>query len=171
MDVPTRPVASADIETQWGQAIHDATFAPGGCLAKSGSPRTMGAGNPSSFLKLNLDDALDDPGGYLAAASDQIEVPTNGGGLYLWLVAWNTDNGEDGGETNVQLRINGDAVAAGQIGQEGAVAVKQATFWAGVLSDADVLSVYARQIGTGDRADVHVIHSLLTRLGAELGGP
>lgn len=37
MPDPTRPVAAAPIATDWGQAVHDISFTPKGCVASSAS--------------------------------------------------------------------------------------------------------------------------------------
>ena len=90
MPLPTRPVADATIETDWGQAIHDYTFAPAGCLV-SGSAVSMPSGG--TLATLDLSTADDDPGGYLDAANDRIVIPTDGEGLYAISAHVNTVNG------------------------------------------------------------------------------
>lgn len=169
--LPSEPVAGATIATDWGVQIHGYTFAPAGAQVHSGAARAMGAGNPSTLLKLHLDVADEDPGGYLDAANDQLEVPTDGGGLYLVSVTFRTDNGADTDETNVRLRINGADTGFAQVGNEGATAVFGTILVATILAAGDIISVYARQIGSGSRADVDVIDCTVVRIGAEFGNP
>jgi hypothetical protein len=172
MPLPTRPVAGATIATDWGQDVHDYTFAPAGVQAHSSAAMTMEGSNPSDLRKLHLDTVDEDPGGYLNAAGDSFEVPTDGGGYYLFSATVRTDNGASSDETNVRLRINvSEYIAQTQVGNEGATAIYTTLTWMGPLSAGDVLAVYARQIGAGARADVDIVSATLIRLGAELGAP
>src|SRR6185295_14616005 len=77
MPLPDRPVSHASIESVWGQAVHDYTFAPLGTSVHGATGVTVG----STFAGLPMDTVDDDPGGWLGA--DLIEVPTGGEGLYL----------------------------------------------------------------------------------------
>ena len=59
MAFPDRPCRLAAIETDWGQAVHDYTFAPAGC--KAHAPTATSCGTTS--VPLQLDTVDDDPGG------------------------------------------------------------------------------------------------------------
>lgn len=166
---PTRPVSGATIASDWGQAVHDYTFAPAGVIAHGGAALAMLSAG--AFRKLNLDVADEDPGGYLVVASDQVEVPAGGGGLYLCLISGNSDNGDAADETNPRLQVNGVDVARDQVQQEGATAVIWNIMWAGVIAAGDILSVRCRQIGSNARADVLIESFILVRLGDEVGAP
>lgn len=169
MPVPSRPVTLTSVASVWGQWLHDFTFAPAGCIASGSAALAMLSAG--AYRKLNLDVADEDPGGYVVGASDQIEVPTNGGGLYQCLVQGFTDNGEADEQTNVQLQINGSTVAAAQVVQDGGTSVIWNISWGGLLAAGDIVSLRARQIGSGDRADVQMSNLMLVRIGDEMGAP
>lgn len=78
MPAPTRPVTNTTIASVWGQSTHDHTFAPVGCRL-AGAVTNIG----STEARVDLSTAVDDPGGFLVAVSDEVEIPTDGGGLYL----------------------------------------------------------------------------------------
>jgi hypothetical protein len=166
---PTRPVTGATIASDWGQAVHDYTFAPAGVIAHGSAALAMLSAG--AYRKLNLDVADEDPGGYLVAASDQVEVPTGGGGLYLCNVVLTSDNGGTNDETNPRLQVNGVDVARDQENNEGTTAITLGISWMGVLAAGDIVSVRCRQNGTGDRADVIIDSFVLIRLGDEVGEP
>ena len=71
MPLPDRPVAGADIETEWGQAVHDYTFAPSGCRCTGGAVSVTS----STPVVLPIDTATEDPGGYVDTAANNVEVP------------------------------------------------------------------------------------------------
>lgn len=169
MPVPSRPVTLTTIASAWGQWVHDFTFAPAGCIVNGASALAMLSAG--AYRKLNLDNAVSDPGGYLVAASDQLEVPADGGGLYLIQVNADSDNGATSDETNIRLQINGVDRAKDQLAQEGSTAVTLDVTWVGMISAGDIISVRARQVGSGDRADVRITSLTMVRLGDEMGAP
>jgi hypothetical protein len=98
MTIPTRPVGGAATETNWGQEIHDAVFTPKGARVAGGAASSVDA----AYEQLQLNTAVDDPGGWLA--SDQLTVPTGAGRMYLYFLLLRTDEGSVGEFTRWQLR-------------------------------------------------------------------
>src|SRR5678815_750467 len=82
MPLPSRPVSITTIDSEWGQAVHDWTFAPAGCHVRNSGTVTK---NSTPGI-LPLTEAVDDPGGWLDAANNQVIVPADKGGLYLCLL-------------------------------------------------------------------------------------
>lgn len=111
MPDPTRPVAGAPIDTDWGQQVHDRVFQPPGCRV-SGNGQTVA----SSYELLEIDTAVDDPGGW--RSGDTLTVPTGRGGLYQISTLVSTVNGQDGFNTSVQVRVNGSAKVKYVIGHD-----------------------------------------------------
>lgn len=165
---PTRPVTGASIASVWGQQVHDYTFAPAGSTI-SGGAVTMLAGD--AYRDLPMDTAIDDPGGYLDAGANRLEVPTDGEGLYLIVLSCSTDDGDASDETGVVLRVNGSEIARSQVGNEGSTVVTFGIVALEDLSVGDLISVRARQIGGGADASVHIRRLSIVRVGAELGAP
>jgi hypothetical protein len=85
MPLPSRPVSGTTIDSEWGQAVHDYTFAPSGCQASGGAVTVS-----TSAVQLPIDTAVDDPGGYVDIAGDRIVIPTGGDGLYNLSLSANT---------------------------------------------------------------------------------
>jgi len=162
MPTPTRPVDGAATATEWGQAIHDAVFTPRGVRVAGGATVAVG----TTFEQLQLNTAVDDPGGWLA--SDAITIPSGGGGLYEYWLEVRTDNGDADERTRVQLRVNGAAVKAFFVDQEGATSITDGR--SGLLSlDAfDVITVYAAKTGGLD-PDVDVLSLAILRRADEIG--
>ena len=168
MPVPTRPVAAAVIGSVWGQQVHDFTFAPAGCLVH-GIGLTMLAANAYRDQDISLAD--DDPGGYLDAANDRVEVPADGEGLYLIVMRASTLNGDAGDETGIVLRINGTETARVQVGNEGTTRVAFSLTIVEMLSAGDQISLRSRHIGGGSVAGVTLESLALVRLRYEMGAP
>ncbi len=168
MPTPTRPVASAVIGTVWGQQTHDYTFAPAGCIV-SGADVVMLAAE--AYRTLPLDTADEDPGGYLDAANDRVEVPADGAGLYLIVLRIQSDDGAAGDVTSVVLQLNGADIGRTNRENDGPTDVVIDLTVVEPLTTGDQVSVRARQFGSGARADVRVRALTLVRLGAELGAP
>ena len=166
---PTRPVTGAVIASDWGQAVHDYTFAPAGAIAHGGTSVPMLAAG--AYRRLRLDVADEDPGGYIDVPGDKAVIPTDGGGLYLCQVVIESDNGGTADETNPRLQVNGVDVARDQEANEGATAIVLNITWVGVLAAGDEVYVRCRQIGSDDRADVVIESFVLLRLGDEVGAP
>src|SRR5690349_10082019 len=106
MAIPTRPVSGASIESEWGQQVHDYTFAPAGCELTTATTRVVN-GTPGG-QHCHLDVATDDPGGYLDAAGDQAVIPAAGAGLYTVFLALDSVNGSagDGFQTRAYIYVN-----------------------------------------------------------------
>lgn len=168
MPIPDRPVAAAAIETEWGQAVHDYTFAPSGARVHSSVANTN-IGTTFSQVSLNVVD--DDPGGYLDAAFHRIEIPAGHEGLYTVHLRALTVNGSAGAgnQTRVSLRINGTDQTYGNEDNAGAVNVPVTVTWVGELAAGDLITVFAQRKGAGSNVDVIVSSLILYRIGAELG--
>lgn len=164
MPDPTRPVAGAPIDTDWGQRVHDQTFTPQGTRVAGGAASGVG----TTLEQLNLNTAIDDPGGWLA--SDALTVPADAGGVYLFALS-GTSSGGTAGSTNTRLtlRVNGAEVARAQHENEGASAIRLNMAGVLALDAGDVLTVYARNSSASPEADVEVTELALVRLGTELG--
>jgi hypothetical protein len=167
MPLPDRPVSHAAIESVWGQAIHDYTFAPAGGAFHSVTTNTVG-GTPG---KLHLDLAYDDPGGYLDAANDQLEVPTGGEGLYVIFISINAVNGDAGTQTRGILRVNGTQVTSGIEDNDDGTNVTIPVMWLGELTAGDILTVYGQRRGSGTNPTTHITTLQMARIGAEFGTP
>lgn len=148
MPDPTRPVAGAPIDTDWGQQIHDRVFQPKGvrCHADTGSGSSVG----TTFVQLQIDVADDDPGGWLGG-SDSLTVPTGAGGLYSYNLRLNVD-GDNNEACRLEMRINGTAYFS----QRFLLESDPMTFlFTGLvdLSAGDVLTVWGRasEAGTAER--------------------
>jgi hypothetical protein len=162
---PTRPTSGASIESEWGQAVHDQTFAPKGTRVNSVTTRTVGT--PS--IKQNLDVALDDPGGWLDIANDQVEVPSGADGLYLGYVTVDAVNGDAGTSLRVSVLLNGTSTWTGVTPNEGGSHVRATVALGGDLSAGDIITVFANMLGSGTNMTVVVTEFLLIRQGEELG--
>jgi hypothetical protein len=168
MPLPDRPVSHAAIESVWGQAIHDYTFAPSGCEVHG----TTNSG-VSTVSKLTLSVADDDPGGYLDAGNNQVEVPTGGEGLYAVFVRVTSVNGSSGSgrATRGFLRLNGSDVTIATVDNAGGTTVMLTLVAHVVLVAGDILTVYGEKIGSGSNPDVAMDSFVLYRVGAEFGTP
>ena len=169
MPLPDRPVSGASIESVWGQVIHDYTLAPAGCAVHGGVNASVGT-SPS---KLTLNVADDDPGGYLDAGNNQVEIPTDGGGLYDLFIAGNSIDGSAGTgfKTRFLLDINGTVEMHGSEDNQGGSNILVPLIWKGVLVAGDILSVYAQRLGGGTDPDCDVRTFVLLRVGDDFGAP
>jgi|SRR5690349_12396602 len=162
MPDPTRPVAGAPIESEWGGAVHDAVFTPRGTRVAGGASSSVG----TTLAQLQLNTAVDDPGGWLA--SDALTVPSGGDGLFDAYLDVQTDNGSVGERTRVQLRVNGSAVQSFFIDNNGTTAESESRTFLVPLTAGDVLTVYAAKTG-GTNPDVLVRALAIIRRGSEIG--
>lgn len=162
MPDPTRPVAGAPVDTDWGQQVHDNVFTPKGTRVAGGASSAVG----TSYAQLQLNTASDDPGGWLA--SDSLTVPVAGDGLYDYSIDVQTDNGSAGELTKVQLRVNGSAFLTFRIDNEGSTAVTDGRSGFVPLSAGDVINVYAAKTGGLD-PDVLVRSLVFVKRATELG--
>lgn len=136
MPDPTRPVAGAPIDTDWGQQVHDRVFQPKGVRAHNAGTQSVG----TTFEQLQIDIVDDDPGGWLD--DDKYVVPTGAGGLYAWWLRVSA-NGDDGEGVRFELRVNGTADTSVPFVMDAAVGVFSLS---GLLELAagDELDVYAK---------------------------
>lgn len=118
MPDPTRPVAGAPIDTDWGQQVHDRIFEPPGVRVADSDVQAVG----STYEQLGLDTVVDDPGGWLSG--DTLTVPTGRGGLYLINTLVHTQDGGNGFNTVVQVRVNGTSRVKYSIGHDDSGAVQ-----------------------------------------------
>lgn len=167
MPIPDRPVDVAEIETEWGQEIHDRTFAPAGCEVQGATNMSVG----TTLSKMGLATVIDDPGGFLDAANNQIEIPTDRQGMYTLFAELHSVNGSAGAGfgTRTQIRVNGTAVATAKEDNNGGTIVPYSVSWTGILAAGDQLSFYSQRVGAGTSPDVTVVRAFLYRHGAELG--
>ena len=162
MPDPTRPVSGGPVASEWGQAVHDATFTPRGTRVAGGATVSVG----TTFAQLQLNTAVDDPGGWLAG--DAITIPSGGAGLYEYWLVVRTDNGEADERTRVQLRVNGGNVGSFFIDQDGATSIQEQRSGLLNLDALDVITVYAAKTG-GLSPDVDVLSLAIFRRGTEVG--
>lgn len=162
MPDPTRPVDGAATETEWGQAVHDAVFTPRGVRVSGGATVAVG----TTFEQLQLNTAVDDPGGWLA--SDKITLPSGATGLYEYWLEVRTDNGDADQRTRVQLRINGVSTKSFFIDQDGTTSITDGRSGLLSLDALDEITVYAAKTGGVD-PDVEVLSLAILRRGTEVG--
>lgn len=169
MPVPTRPVDGAEIATEWGQAVHDYTFAPTGCEVNGGVV-AMAAAAANTILP--IDTGNDDPGGWLDAANDRIEAPDDAEGLYIVRPFVAAVDGGGSDEIVAELLFNGtNILRMGPVESLGATTIPvTGVTWVRIVP-GDIMQVRARQVGSGARADVDLRSLLVMRVGAELGTP
>ena len=165
MPAPSRPVTATTIASAWGQPTHDAVFAPVGCRLY-GAVTNIG----STEARVDLSSATDDPGSFLNAGSDQLEIPTDGGGLYLIAGVLQID--ETDYRVRLKLYLNGSPIVSMLEFGDGAssVAVPLPTDLY-ELADGDVLYVTAQRTTGSGNVEVRVLRLSLLRVGYELGAP
>lgn len=162
MPDPTRPVVGAPTEQEWGAAVHDAVFTPRGTRVAGG----VSTGVPTTPTQLQLNTAVDDPGGWLG--SDAITLPSGSDGLYDVFLDVETDNGSVGERTRVHLRVNGAVAQGFFIDNNGTTAEAEARSFLLPLTAGDVITIYASKTGGLD-PDVLVRALAIVRRGTELG--
>jgi hypothetical protein len=168
MPLPTRPVSLAAIASEWGQQVHDYTFAPAGVLVSGGA---LAAPAANAWGTLPIDTAVDDPGGYADTANNRLEIPAEGAGLYFCRVRVSSDDGDADDRSQIRLTINGTEVYRNTETQEGGDII---TLYIGATIDVtvgDLVRVQARQVGSGTRAEFVLTGLELIRLGFERGAP
>jgi hypothetical protein len=136
MPDPTRPVAGAPIDTDWGQQIHDRVFQPKGARTRHNTTQTVG----TTFTQLAINTADDDPGGWLS--SDTLTVASGAGGLYaFWIKV--AANDTDTRSFRIEFRVNGTAYGSQRYSHVGEF---QSVSFSGLieLSAGDQLEVWAR---------------------------
>lgn len=159
-----RPVSGEIIAADWGAEVHDRTFAPRGTQCHGSVARACG----STALHIDLDVADNDPGGWLDAGSDQVEVPTGGDGLYGCAARFDTQNGTAGEYTRAYVYVNGVAVISSTAVNAGATHVPFTVFDYITLTAGDILQCFAQKVGATN-VDVQVKSLTLIRHGDEVG--
>ena len=162
MPDPTRPVAGAPIDTDWGQQVHDAVFTPKGALVAGGTATPCG----TTFEQLQLNTAVDDPGGWLA--SDTLTVPSGAGGLYDWALRWSTDNGSVGEIARLLVKVNGANYLETRLDSDGTTAVFGGISGLTELAAGDTINVWGAKSG-GTDPDILVRELSFVRRASELG--
>ena len=165
MPLPDRPVANTTMESAWGQAVHDYTFAPKGCDLNGTTVNVVDTTPDKCYLHL----AADDPGGFLDAANNQAVVPTGGEGLYIIDATINSVNGGAGTQTRIWVYINGSPWRWANEDNNGGTNVSVSTNGLADLTAGDTVQVWCQRRGSGADPTVHVLHLQLVRIGAELG--
>ena len=164
MALPTRPVDDAEIATDWGQAIHDYTFAPSGCRCSGGTITLT-----TTPATLPIDTAIEDPGGYVSTALDRLVVPTGGEGLYAMGVIVQEITGAATTSTRVYLLVNGAQVCVATEENDGGNAVQIPLNTYATLVAGDIVTVQAAKRGTGTSPTAFISSLTVVRIGAELG--
>lgn len=169
MPVPDRPISLATVDSEWGQQVHDYTFAPAGCRCTGGDVAAPAA---SAWATLPIDTASEDPGGYVDTSGNRLEIPDGGAGLYLIIIRAASDDGANTDYAQFRLMINGTEYVRSPIRQqEGATVVSEYLTTSAPLEVGDLLTVQGRQIGSGTRAALSLTNLQIIRLGYELGAP
>ncbi len=165
MPLPDRPVSHASVESVWGQAVHDYTFAPAGVLCHTGSATSVS----TTYLGLNLNTADEDPGGYLNVGLTQIEIPTNGDGLYSLSTIFSVTGTVDGQIVLAGFALNGTIATRDIIYGETGSTVQGLVACHINLTAGDILDFRAKRVGAPN-VSVSATVSLV-RIGAEYGAP
>jgi hypothetical protein len=167
MPLPSRPVANTTIDSAWGQAVHDWTFAPKGADLTTATTRTVDTTVGGQHV--HLDVAVDDPAGFLDSGNDRAVVPAGADGLYLIILKLDSVGGSVGDVTRAYIRINGTNYASALEDNAGGthVPVTVVTFLA--LSALDVIEVYAQKKGSGTNPTVFTEALRFIRVGNEYG--
>ena len=164
MPLPDRPVSNTTIESAWGQAVHDWVFAPSGCEA-SGNDTTVS----TSVTQLTIDTAVEDPGGYVDTAGNDIEVPTDRAGLYSMSARFWSTSGVDTNRTRCFIKVNGAevirSIEENQTG--GTIVVALQTHER--LTAGDIITFHAQKVGSGSNLGVKLKQFIMVRVGNEIG--
>ncbi len=167
MPLPDRPVANTTIDSEWGQAVHDWTFAPKGAELSTATTRTVGT--TAGGFHCHLDVATDDPGGFLDAANDQAVVPAGGDGLYLMILKLDSVGGTAGDFTRAYIYVNGSPYASAIEENAGGTHIAVTVPSLLPLTAGDIIRVYAQKKGAGTDPTVHVESLRFIRVGNEYG--
>jgi hypothetical protein len=166
MPIPDRPVDYAEIATDWGQEIHDRTFAPKGCVL-------VGAGvsvADNTFVTIPITGAAEDPGGWYDAVNHRAEAPTGAEGLYVVSAVFQTDDLDSASSLRCYLYRNGSEAARSTEPGDDSTQMQVAISGHMTIAAGDQLTVGAKKIGTaGGSVTVYLIGISLIRVGAEYG--
>ena len=165
MPLPDRPVANTTIDSEWGQAVHDWTFAPKGAELTTVTTTTVST-TPGG---VHLDVATDDPAGFLDAVNDRVVVPTGGDGLYHIILKLDSVSGTAGDYTRAYLYLNGTAYASAIEENAGGVHIAVTVPALIPLTAGDILRVYAQLRGSGTHPTVKTESLRFIRVGNEYG--
>ncbi len=165
MPIPDRPVANTTIDSEWGQAVHDWTFAPKGAHLKYNSTTTKN----STPAMIPLNTAISDPGGWLDAANNRAIVPAGADGLYLVVLVVDSVNGDIGDGTRAFINLNGSAINRQVEDSEGGTHIKVTVVALLPLTAGDILQAWCARVGSGTAPTVYVDHYQFLRLGNEYG--
>lgn len=166
MPLPDRPVSGASIASEWGQAIHDYTFAPKGCEASGGAVTCV----QNVDTALPLDTAVSDPGGFVNTTLDRIVIPTGGEGLYLVILTIEETGGVTGDSIRAMIYINGAYVTSISTPMDTGSSNGISVPYFAQLSAGDIITPRAVKRGsTGASPSVNVVSLQVVRLGAEYG--
>lgn len=165
MPVPDRPVEGAEIETEWGQEIHDRVITPKGCRTHGTSTTLSG----TSSVQMDLSTGDDDPGGWLDATNDRLVVPSGADGVYDWKIRATSTSGNTGTSVRLYLMLNGSEIARAQEDCDTGVQITINPAIDVDLTAGDVLTVRAQRIGSTPAPQVTVARMTLHRWGDEFG--
>jgi hypothetical protein len=163
MPLPDRPVAAAAIETEWGQAVHDYTFAPAGTSVYGGALTV------STLSTLLLQYVDDDPGGWADTANRRIIVPTGHEGLYTVSASYSSVNADAGKTIRFWLRINGSNVNTDTMLGDGGINVFGSMMTVEQLAAGDIIDIRGELRDGGTHPQITVRALRTVRIGAELG--
>jgi uncharacterized protein YdeI (BOF family) len=163
MPLPDRPVANTTIDSEWGQAVHDYTFAPSGCEASGGAVTV------TTNVTLPIDTAVDDPGGYVDIAGNRLIVPADKDGWYGMSARINSVTGASTTKTRAKFVVNGTAISRATEDNEGGTNYQIAMNTYAQLTAGDIVLIQAEKIGSGTSPSVSIQALIIVRLGAELG--
>ena len=164
MTMPDRPDPGEATLAAWGRDVHDAVFTPLGCRVAGGGTLSVG----TTLAKLPLNTAVDDPGGWLNATTDQVTVSVDGAGLYEFSLDVRTDSGTASERTRVHMRRNGVRVVGFFVNQDGATFEIDGRGGLIQLDGSDVIEVWASTTG-GTNPVVNVEVLSLVRRGLAIG--
>lgn len=165
MPIPDRPVSGELIEAEWGQEVHDRTFAPKATLVHGTASTLTG----TSSVQLDLSTGDDDPGGWLDAANDRLVVPSGADGLYDMFVRATSTSGEDGTSVRIYLMLNGSEYVRFQEDCDTGIQITISGSPHIDLTAGDVLTVRGQRIGATPAPQVTVARLSLVRQGDERG--
>lgn len=165
MTLPSRPVANTTIDSEWGQAVHDWTFAPAGAHVRNSGTVTK---NSTPGI-LPLTEAVDDPGGWLDAANNQVIVPADKGGLYLVVLVIDSVNGTAGDGTRAFISLNGGLINRALEDSEGGTHIKVTVVALLPLTPGDILQGWCARKGSGTAPTVYIDAYQFLRLGDGYG--
>jgi hypothetical protein len=167
MPIPDRPVDGAEIATEWGQEIHDRTFAPKGTNLRNTTGVTVA---DNTQVALPITGVIDDPGGWYDSTNHRAEAPADAEGLYICSVVFGTDDLDEASEVRGYVEVNGALAFMTTEAGQGTTAIQMAAVALLVIAAGDQITCAARKIGTAGASITVTLRSLsLIRIGAELG--